>query len=268
MNEVYSSIGFFPSVDYQIRNLAYNNTKPNFQNRQPVDTLIPHSFSTAGTLTSALLRSLDGTQSIAITAQYSSSAKTGYNIYYNDGTSAIVGMTFKEYYVQYTISGQTYYSDVVCFGAGTDDLLQLDWFHTPDREQFIYSYEFLAPETPNGSYDYTNFFNKIYFNDAVALGKPSYPYEENVETRISTKFPITQTSYKLFKFKAVLPEYLIDVLRLVRLHSDISVTYLGTSYNAKEFLLSEPNWIDDGVLAEVDFEFRSGSVTVTHARAY
>lgn len=269
MNENFSTIGFLTDIEYQVANIPYNYAGVGYQNIMPTDKLIPHSFSAVGTLTSALLISTDAVDSINITAQYTTEAKIGYNIFYNLGTVAPAGMTRKEYYVQYTISGQTYFSDYVVFGDASN-LMSLEWWHSADGDEFIYDRDDAAPETATGSYDYTNFgFNKIYFNDAVKIARPSYQFEDNIEQRLSTSYPITQTSFKLNKFTALLPEYIIDVLRLVRLHTNIAaVNYLGKQFVIKDFLMADTPWIDEGVLASVEFEFRSGSVSITHARSY
>lgn len=269
----FSAIGFYPTIDKQLRNLEYNKPGTKYQNLCPADKIIPHSFSipTGGlSLTSALLQSTDGTDIKNITSQYTAINKTDYTIFYNPGTTSIAGLTKREYYIAYSISGQTYYSDTFVFcPEGVDEFLKLEFFHLPDTGLFPYQYDDTTPETIVGAYDYNGMgSHTIYFNKAVALGKPTYPYEENVDTRISRKFPITQISYKLWRFKALLPEYLLDVLRLARLHSNVVITYLGNQLTATEFLMGEPSWIDVGVLAEIEFEFRTSAIAVQHAKIY
>lgn len=268
--ENYSTIGFYTDINYQIRNLKSNpGGKTAYQNLMPVNKLIPHSFSTAGTLTSAILTSLDGSETSNITAQYSSVAKTGYTVYYNLGTTAIAGLVNKEFYIIYTISGQTYFSDVVTFCPDVSECLSIEWFHLPNTGSFVYSYDSSSPETANGSYEYDTFgFHKFYFHPDVILGMPEYPVEENLETRISKTFPITQISYKLWKFKALLPEYVLDCLRLVRLHSNIVVNLYDDTLTVTDFLLGGTNWIDYGYLSFSDFEFRTAQVSVQHAKFY
>lgn len=266
----YSAIGFFNNINLQVRNLKANMSGGSlYQNLMPVNKLIPHSFSINGTLSAAILTEITGAESFNITAQYSSTAKTGYTVYSNAGSSAIA-INYKQYYVVYTISGVTYYSDVVTFCPNVDNLLKLEWFHLPDSGELIYSYDPTAPETANGSYDYATLGqHTFYFNEGVFLGKPNYEYEENIETRISKQFPITETSFKRYNFKALLPEYVLDVLRLVKLHSNVVVTNYDDILNVNRFLLSGVSWVDNGgYLGDASFEFRTSNVAFQHAKFY
>lgn len=106
--------------------------------------------------------------------------------------------------------------------------------------------------------DYTFPFRNFLYLD-TQLAKPDYSFEEVVEKRDGYSFIESQISSKLYKFLFLAPEFLLDAMRIIRLHDHIRITNLGDIYEASTFLIT-PKWTDRGYLATVDAEFETGTV--------
>lgn len=92
------------------------------------------------------------------------------------------------------------------------------------------------------------------------LGKPDYQFDEEGENRDGHFFPTKQVSYKKYKAVFEAPEYLLDVMRLIRLADIVTVTDpYGTAFPADTFLIT-PQWADQGDLATVTLEMTSNTV--------
>lgn len=93
------------------------------------------------------------------------------------------------------------------------------------------------------------------------LGKPEYNFEEEATKRLGYAFIESQVSKKIYKFNAVLPEYICDAMRLIRLCSDKKVISKGETYDMLTFDM-EVDWQTQGDLASVSCEFETDNVIV------
>ena len=97
---------------------------------------------------------------------------------------------------------------------------------------------------------------------------PDYEFEEEGEERDGYFFPEKQISEKTYKFSFLAPEYLCDVMRLIRLSDIVQVTdKYGHLYNVDSFLI-EPKWQQQGNLANVECEFQTDTVVKKIGRGY
>ena len=97
---------------------------------------------------------------------------------------------------------------------------------------------------------------------------PEYTFTEDGEERDGRFFPIKQISEKVYKFKAVVPEYLCDCMRLIRLSDVVIITdQLGRTYNVEHFEM-DVKWLDGGHLAEIDCSFETDTVVKKVGKAY
>ena len=166
---------------------------------------------------------------------------------------ALSGLEVGLYFLKMSDGETTWYSEVFQF-CEVEDYIKIEYWH---RETFCHNEgEFV--------FDYP-YKNKVYIDSDI--GKPSYPYDETVKKNNGVNFPLHQTSYKQYKFTAILTEAVIDALRLIGLHDDVIITYGGRTYIVNEFLMTNPTWDDRGDLAEVVFEFRTNTVVNIHGRA-
>lgn len=108
--------------------------------------------------------------------------------------------------------------------------------------------------------------NQIFLD--TTIGMPEYSFTEDGEERDGRFFPIKQISEKVYKFKAIVPEYLCDCMRLIRLSDVVTITdQLGRSYKVEHFEM-EVEWLDGGHLAEIECSFETDTVVKKIGKAY
>ena len=154
------------------------------------------------------------------------------------------------YYIQTTIDGITAVSDVFTIVRDTTPYLKLEWW---DDNDFVMD---------AGAIVYTNAGVNVYKNVlylATDLAKPDYNFTEEGENRDGYFFPIKQISSKRYRFTIFAPEYLLDVMRLIRMSDHIQITYRGQVFTADTFLMT-PTWESNGDLASVVCEFETDTV--------
>jgi hypothetical protein len=151
-----------------------------------------------------------------------------------------------------------FYSDV--FTVGDENLVKIEWWNEEnlDFEGGIVPYAW--------AYRNTYFKNVLYLD--TTIGMPEYTFTEDGEERDGRFFPIKQISEKVYKFKAVVPEYLCDCMRLIRLSDVVTITdQLGRTYNVEHFEM-DVKWLDGGHLAEIDCSFETDTVVKKVGKAY
>lgn len=162
-----------------------------------------------------------------------------------------------EYYMVLNVSYQelgetkslTLFSEVMCFTNSLDDYIELIYFN-PENDFRL----------KGGKITFINNFQfKIYIK--TELGKPEYTFEEETTERFGYSFMESQVSKKTYKFNAILPEYICDALRIVRLCSNKKIICKGEEYEALTFNM-EVNWQEQGDLASVDCEFDVDNIIV------
>ncbi len=110
-----------------------------------------------------------------------------------------------------------------------------------------------------GTIVYTNpsFKNVLYLQADIA--KPEYPFEEEGETRDGYFFPTKQISEKRYRFNFLASEYLLDVMRFIRMADFAEIEYHGQKYSLDTFLIT-PEWEDNGDVAAVEAVFDTATV--------
>lgn len=110
-----------------------------------------------------------------------------------------------------------------------------------------------------GTIVYTNpaFKNVLYLKADIA--KPEYPFEEEGETRDGYFFPTKQISEKRYRFSFLASEYLLDVMRFIRMADFAEIEYHGQTYSLDTFLIT-PEWEDNGDVAAVEAVFDTATV--------
>lgn len=160
------------------------------------------------------------------------------------------------YYITFNTGDDIIYSEVFTVVNSVEGYLKLEWY---DDENVIFD---------NGQIVYKNplFRNILYL--CAELGKPDYEFEEEGEDRNGFFFPEKQISEKTYKFVILAPEYLCDVMRLIRMADHIQITdKYGEVYNCDSFLIT-PQWQTQGNLASVTVEFQTNTVVKKIGRGY
>lgn len=112
----------------------------------------------------------------------------------------------------------------------------------------------------------------VYFKNVLYLdtevGMPEYTFTEEGEERNGYFFPTKQISEKVFSMKFVAPEYLCDVLRLIRMSDVAKITdNLGRTYRVEQFEM-EVEWLEQGHYAEAECTFHTDTMVKKIGKAY
>lgn len=171
-------------------------------------------------------------------------SKNDYNILLFLGIFPLSGVI--DYEGQYWLeihSGGWYYSEVFCFDNNIDDCLKVEYWN-PEGD-FALKNGIIVLGSEN--------FHFILLLKSE-LGKPEYSFEEEATKRLGYSFIESQVSKKTYKFNTVIPEYLCDAMRIIRLCSQKKITCKGETYDAITFNM-EVDWQEQGDLASVTCEF-------------
>ena len=152
-----------------------------------------------------------------------------------------------QYYMKMSDGLNTWYSEVFTVVNDIQPYLKITWW---DTEDFVMD---------AGTIVYTEpaFKNVVYIQSNIA--KPEYPFEEEGENRDGYFFPTKQISEKRYKFNFLASEYLLDVMRFIRMADFTEIEYNGKRYILDTFLIS-PEWEDNGDVATVEAEFDTATV--------
>lgn len=209
---------------------------------------------TTDSIVSVLLKKLNGVTHLDITSemvatgikvnQYTS---LGYDVItYHGKLPMAISTPEGFYYLEISDGTNIYYSEIFNIVRSLSSCLKIEY---SDVESMLFE---------NGRIDYTDSFKfNIYL--PTQLGRPEYPFTEQVENRDGYTFVEKQISEKTFKFNFLAPEYLCDAMRIIRMSDNVVITNLGKNYDVETFLMT-PKWQDGGYLAAVDVEFQCDTV--------
>ena len=200
---------------------------------------------TPKTIKSAVLRDAKTDAKIADLAlafSYITIESKDYIVHKGEETAFLEGFTDKMY-LELSDGIDTWYSAYFGF---CEPCMRIEWY---DVEDFLFD---------AGAIAYSNGYKNEMFFDAE-IGMPEYEFEEEVAERNGYQFPISQVSYKKYKFTILVPEEVCDVMRFIRLSDHIRISTKNDTYEATSFLMT-PTWAEQGYLAEVACEFTTDTV--------
>ena len=176
-------------------------------------------------------------------------ASLGYDVIVFGGqTPVFTQFANGQYYAAISDGTEMWYSEVFTVVNDISGYLKLEWW---DNEDFTME---------AGTIVYTNpaFKNVLYLRSDIA--KPEYEFSEEIIERDGYTFPVKQVSEKRYRFSFLASEYLLDVLRFVRMADYARITKDGQTYIDLDTFLISPEWEDNGDIAVVDAEFTTGTV--------
>ena len=155
-----------------------------------------------------------------------------------------------QYYAMISDGTQTWYSEIFTVVNDIQPYLKIVWWDnqdfTMDSGTIVYKYG-----------DGIQFRNELYLQSDIA--KPEYQFEEEGETRDGYFFPTKQVSEKRYRFNFLASEYLLDVMRFIRMADYAEIEYHGQHYSLDTFLIT-PEWEDNGDVAAVEAVFDTATV--------
>ncbi len=152
-----------------------------------------------------------------------------------------------QYFATISDGTQTWYSEIFTVVNDIEPYLKIEWWDVADFVMDAGTIVYTSPA----------FKNILYLDSSIA--KPEYPFEEEGETRDGYFFPSKQISEKHYRFKFFASEYLLDVMRFIRMADYAEITYHGQRYSLDTFLIT-PDWEDNGDVASVEAEFDTATV--------
>lgn len=152
-----------------------------------------------------------------------------------------------QYYVRMSDDVNTWYSEVFTVVKDMEPYIKIEWWDTTDLHMDAGVISYTDPE----------FKNRLYLPSDIA--KPTYSFEEEGSERDGYFFPEKQISKKTYRFAFLASEYLLDVMRLIRLSDFVRITKAGQEYSVDTFLLT-PEWTEEGSVAEAIIEFTTATV--------
>ena len=179
---------------------------------------------------------------LALAFSYITIESKDYIVHKGEETAILEGFTDKMY-LELSDGIDTWYSAYFGF---CEPCMRIEWY---DVEDFLFD---------AGAIAYSNGYKNEMFFDAE-IGMPEYEFEEEVAERNGYQFPISQISYKKYKFTILVPEEVCDVMRFIRLSDHIRISTKNDTYEATSFLMT-PTWAEQGYLAEVACEFTTDTV--------
>lgn len=174
-------------------------------------------------------------------------AALGYDVWVFPGFFPLFQQIENGQYYMMLVLDRSYYSEVFTVVNDITPYLKIQWYDTDD---FVMDAGTIVYRNPT-------FKNVLYLDSSIA--KPEYPFEEEGETRDGYFFPIKQISEKHYRFKFFASEYLLDVMRLIRMADYATIEYHGQTYSLDTFLIT-PEWEDNGDVAAVEAEFDTATV--------
>ena len=172
----------------------------------------------------------------------------GYDvIVYPGNFPAFTQMENGRYYLRIVVNSVTYYSEVFTVVNDISGYLKIEWWDVADFTMDAGTIVYINPA----------FKNVLYLDSDIA--KPEYPFEEEGENRDGYFFPIKQISEKRYRFSFLASEYLLDVMRFIRMADYAQITKNGQTYSLDTFLIT-PEWEDNGDVASVEAEFDTATV--------
>ena len=160
-----------------------------------------------------------------------------------------------QYYAELSDGVETWFSEVFTVVNDISPYLKIEWW---DIEDFVMDAGTIVYENPA-------FRNVIYLQADIA--KPEYVFDEDVEQRDGYMFPIKMISEKKYRFNFLASEYLLDVMRFIRMADFVVITKNGQEYKPDSFLIT-PEWENNGDVAAVEAEFETDTVAKKIGRRY
>ena len=179
-------------------------------------------------------------------------ATLGYDVWVFPGQLPVINsLQNGRYYIRLQIGyGSTIITRVSEIFTVVNDIqpyLKITWW---DVDDFVMDAGTIVYKNPA-------FKNVLYLQ--ADLAKPEYPFEEEGETRDGYFFPTKQISEKRYRFHFLASEYLLDVMRFIRMADFAEIEYHGQRYSLDTFLIT-PEWESEGDVAAVEAVFETATV--------
>ena len=221
----------------------------------PCNTFIPFQLRTSSTVASAITAELydDSNTRAMVLPTLPSYLKTvvdsvdGKVVILFNGVDLGLNLTVGVRYIKITMSGISYYSDLITVVDDIDSFLKLEWSSASNLV------------TPKGTIfsDTGSYKNIVYLQTSVS--NPDYEFSETASKREGYYFIEKQTSHKVFNFTAAVTEETCDAINFARLADFVKVTSDGKTYTVND-LQVETEWQSQGYVASITCKFYTNTL--------
>ena len=261
-NNNLSVLPFYASTEYQNARKwwTYNRVYPLYT---PAGYLLPfqiiteHTNLTPTNISGATIYNANTDQQVAgITTEIKNGitkkefASLGYDVWVFPGQLPVINsLQNGRYYLLITWGNWQIVrvSEIFTVVNDIQPYLKISWW---DVDDFVMDAGTIVYKNPA-------FKNVLYLQ--ADLAKPEYPFEEEGETRDGYFFPTKQISEKRYRFHFLASEYLLDVMRFIRMADFAEIEYHGQRYSLDTFLIT-PEWESEGDVASVEAVFETATV--------
>lgn len=168
-------------------------------------------------------------------------------IVFPSNSAVVLSMDNGQYYAKMSDDENDWFSEIFTVVNDMSGYTKIEWW---DDENFIMDAGTIVYKSPA-------FKNLLWLSTDIA--KPEYDFNDEVVERDGYQFPVKQISQKRYRFSFFAPEYLLDVMRFVRMADYVRITNGGKVYNVDSFLIT-PTWESNGDVAAVEAEFTTDTV--------
>lgn len=203
------------------------------------------------TLSNAVLKPIYNESEINVLESINAELYFNNNVFQYLGNYSVLNTTVEgNYYLELTFSDNSkLYSEIMCFTNSLDECIKIEYWN-PEADFTI----------KGGKISFANgFVFRIYLK--TELGKPNYTFEEEATSRLGYSFIESQVSKKVYNFNALIPEYICDALRIIRLCSNKRIINKSDTYDMLTFNM-DVDWQEQGDIASVNCEFEVDNIIV------
>lgn len=185
-----------------------------------------------------------------------------YSVIIFDGQTQILPtLDNGQYYMYLEIDTDTQtwfgvYSEIFTVVNDISGYLKLEWWDDADFVMDAGAIVYTGPA----------YKNVLYLCSEIA--KPEYNFTEEIIERDGYTFPVKQVSEKKYRFSFLASEYLLDVLRFVRMSDHVTISKDGQTFVNVDTFLITPDWEAAGDVAVVDAEFTTDTVAKKNGHVY
>lgn len=183
---------------------------------------------------------------------FSPTGLTAYDLIVYPGLVNFTDITTPEGMYEATITDgtNTWYSERFYMKSNLDKHVKISYWHNVPFDIPLSHISYVSP-----------FYNFIHLPLPIEVNRPKYEEEETVVERDGYRFPIYMTSKKVFRIVGLLlPEYMADAMRLIWMHTNVTVEFDGLTYPTDSFRVIFEEFEKPGHLCPVTIEFTTNTV--------
>lgn len=173
-----------------------------------------------------------------------------YDVIVNDGTAINKYLHPGTYTFKMSDGEHTWWSERFIVMNHISDKIKINYWHNEDFT------------LPLGTMRYYNGYKNNYIVQSKIRSPEYIEAEEKVEKNL-VNLPIVRSSDKRYRFKFLASEYMLDSIKLIWQHHNITIENEGLTYTVDDFNFNIEEWDEKGFFAYCVCEFTANEVVTT-----